>query len=354
MRNKLNAIIPVILLFFLPFFAEGKSTEEKSFIQEIKEKITQEKEKQVEKTKDEIKTDKKENKTESIVKEIVKKAKTEENKYENKDKNDYRDPPEKSSRIQIVKRNIDKEIKKEEKAEKEENEEYKEKHNNDYYYDDRDDYYYDDSRYNHRPVYIRRHKSFYDAFPGYFINIRYSDYPYADNSDYNFSGLTYSENSPEKIAFLYSSVETSYLGKDIRDTYGVTAKISGNLYSLNFNYFYHRIFSSEESISFYSLNGGIYFALANFTLTPFVGAFYVETVDEVRFSYGANLQIFLPANYIVDLYNINSSYGSLNFNHLSASLNYALYRFNIGLGFNYNNYAEVSFSGPLVKLSFWL
>jgi hypothetical protein len=341
MRNKLNTMVLVISLLFLPFFSEGKSTEEKSFIQEIKEKITREKDKQVEKSKNEVKNDKKENKTESIVKK--------ENKNENKNKNDYKDTPGKRSRIQIVKDNISEEVNREEKKV----EEQKEKHKNDHHYD-RDKHYYYYHGYNHRPGYLGRHRNFYDVFPGYFINVRYTDYPYADNSDYIFSGLIYTDNSPEKIAFLYSSVEASYLGKDIRDTYGATAKISGNLYSLNFNYFYHRIFSSEESVSFYSINGGIYFALANFTLTPFLGAFYVETVDEVRLSYGANLQVFLPSNYILDLYNINSSYGSLNFNHLSGSLNYALYRFNIGLGFNYNNHAGVSFSGPLVKLSFWL
>jgi len=350
MRNKLNIIVLFISLFFLPFFTEGKSTEEKSFIQEIKEKITSEKEKQGNQTKEEIKTDKKENKTVSIVKKIGKKA---ENNHADTDKNNYNDYPEKRSRIQIVKDNIAEETKRQEIKKKEKKK--GEKHNKDYYYDGRrDHYYYNNRRYDHRPFYIRRHRSFYDAFPGYFINVRYSNYPYAGDTDYNFSGLSYSENPPEKIAFLYSSAEASYLGKDVRDTYGATAKISGNIYSLNFNYFYHRIFSSEESISFYSLNGGIYFALADFTLTPFIGAFYVETVDEIRFSYGANLQVFFPGNYILDLYNINSSYGSLNFNHISASLNYALYRFNIGLGFNYNNYAGVSFSGPLVKLSFWL
>ncbi len=341
MRNKLNIIAPVISLFFLPFFSEGKSTEEKSVIQEIKENFIHEKEKKAEKMKNDVKTDKKENKIEPT----VKKEKTEEKKY--------KDAPEKSSRIKIVKDNIAGETKREEikKEEKKENK----KHNDDYHYGGRKyPYYYHDRRHDFRPIYIRKHRSFYDAFPGYFINVRYSDYPYAGDTDYNFSGLSFGDNSPEKIAFLYSSLEASYLGKDIRDTYGATAKISGNFYSLNFNYFYHRIFSSEESISFYSLNGGIYFALANFTLTPFVGAFYVETVDEIRFSYGANLQIFFPGNYILDLYNINSSYGSLNFNHFSASLNYAVYRFNIGLGFNYNNYAGVSFSGPLVKLSFWL
>ena len=45
MKNLINNIFLVTLLFFIPSFAKGKSTEEKSFIQEIKEKITKEKEK---------------------------------------------------------------------------------------------------------------------------------------------------------------------------------------------------------------------------------------------------------------------------------------------------------------------
>ena len=144
------------------------------------------------------------------------------------------------------------------------------------------------------------------------------------------------------------------MGKDIDDTYGVTAKASANLYSLHFNCFYQSIFSSEESLTIYSVNGGYSFTVQNVTLTPFIGAFYIEPLEEARLSYGANLEIFLPGNYSLDLYSINSSYGSLNFHNLSASLNYEFYRLNLGLGFNYNNYAGVSFSGPLARLSFWL
>ncbi len=375
MKNLINNIFLVSLLFFFPLFTEGKSSEEKSFIQEVKARITNEKENKAENTKEEVKTEKNENKVEYKERENVKAEKKEEvhkereevkaedgdkYKYEYKDKNEEKGPPEEKSRIQIVKDKITEEKVKEE-AKKEEKDKSKEKHDHDYYHDERDQhhYYYDHGhnkryRHDHHSGFFGGFWDVYDGFSGYFIDVRYDDYPYANSSDFNFRSPENRSTPSNKIAFLYSSVETSYLGKDIRDNYGATVKLSGNIYSLHLNYFYQRIFSSEESMAFYSVNGGISFALQNLTLTPFLGAFYIESLEKARFSYGANLQVFLPANYIIDLYTLNSSYGSLNFNNFSASLNYAFYRFNIGAGFNYNNYAGVNFSGPLAKLSVWL
>jgi hypothetical protein len=365
MKNKVNLTLLVILLFFIPLFVEGKSTEKNSFIYEVKAGITEEKEKKAEKLKKEVKTEKKEEKVEYKVKEVFKEEKKENYTYEQKDKNDVKETLEEKSRIKEIKDKIAKEKKKEEQKEKAKPKvKDKGKNDHDYYHDYRDKYYYHHGyhrryyneryRYNDYPGFFGGFRNFYDGFPVTLIYVRYDDYPYANGSDFNFRSTQNLDNTSNKIAFLYSSVETAYLGKDIRDTYGVTVKLSCNIYSLHLNYFYQDIFSSEESLTLYSVNGGVSFALPNFTLTPFLGIFYIESLKEARFSYGANLQVFLPANYIIDLYSLNSWYGSLNFNNFSASLNYAFYRFNIGLGFNYNNYAGVKFSGPLAKLSFWL
>jgi hypothetical protein len=259
---------------------------------------------------------------------------------------------EEKSRIQEVKEKIAEEKEKEEEKseeKEEENEKEKEKDKNKKKSNDRHD---SDSDF-----FYWLFRGIYDGFSDFLTTVRYADYPYARSSDFKFCSSINRDPSLTKIAFLNSSVEASYLCKDTRDNsdnYGVTVKVDGNLLSLHLNFFYQRIFSSEESLTLYSINGGISFASHSFMLTPFLGAFYIETLEGAQFSLGANLQIFLPANFIMDLYTLNSSYGSLNFNNFSASLNYAFYRINIGLGFNYNNYADVTFSGPLVKISFWL
>ena len=55
MKNLINNIFLVALVFLIPLFVEGKSTESKSFIQKIKEKITNEQEKVEEKTEEKVK-----------------------------------------------------------------------------------------------------------------------------------------------------------------------------------------------------------------------------------------------------------------------------------------------------------
>lgn len=348
MKNLINNIFLVTLVFLSPMFVEGKSTEDKSFIEKIKEKITNEKEK-IE-AKAEERTEEKEQekvKTEEKIKVKSKEKDTNNNKY--KEKKEVKKPAEEESRIKVVKKNIIKEKEKiEAKAEvknkekKKEKDKYKKDYVNDYnrkYHKRYRDYYYPD-------IYWVYDNTYYDR--------TYYDYTYVDDSDLIYERPIYTEQPRRRIAFLTSSVEAAYLGKDIRDTFGATAKISANLYSLHFNCFYQNIFSSEESLTLYSINGGYSFATQNFIVTPFIGAFYIEPLEEARLSYGANLQVFLPDNFNLDLYTINSSYGSLNFHNFSASLNREFYRFNVGIGFNYNNYAGVSFSGPIARLSFWL
>ncbi len=314
MKNLMNNIFLVTLIFLIPLLTEGKTTEKKSFIQQIKEKITEEKEKIEEKKSDE------------------------------------------ESRIKKVKDKIIKEEKKIEDKAAEKKKKEKDKYKNDYdhyknkkYYKNK--YKYDDYSYNRYP-----HWNYDDIyFNPYVTSVGYYDYTYVDEPELILSNPINTNRIPRRVAFLNSSVEAAYLGKDIDDTYGVTAKISANLYSLHFNCFYQNIFSSEESLTLYSINGGINLATQSFIFTPFIGAFYIEPLEEARFSYGADLQIFLPYNnYNLDFYTLNSSYGSLNFHNFSASLNYEFYKLNFGLGFTYNSYAGISFSGPLAKFSFSL
>jgi hypothetical protein len=353
MKNNLNQIILVLPIFFFPFIVEGESNEKKSFIREIKEKIIQEKEKV------EDKSEEKDKKT-----------------YEHKEKKEEeKEPPEEKSRIEKIKETILKEKKKiekkkekdkvevkEKKKNKDKHNEYDRKHkikkDNDYVHDNNRRYYKKKHKNNHyrykNPHYYIYDDIYFDEYPGYVTDVRYEEYTYIDESELISPNPLHVYKNPRRIVFLTSSIETAYLGKDLRDTYGITGKISANLYYLHFNCFYQNIFSNEEKIRLYSINGGLSLSTQDLILTPFIGAFYIEPLDEARFSYGANLQVFLPFNYNLDLYTLNSSYGSLNFHNFSASLNYELYRFNFGLGYTYNSYAGVNFSGPFARVAFWL
>ena len=86
----------------------------------------------------------------------------------------------------------------------------------------------------------------------------------------------------------------------------------------------------------------------------FAGVFEHEYVDEKLLSFGLSTQIYLPSNFILEIYNLNAYYHSLGFHYLSAMLKYAVWRANIGVGYNYNEYAGVIFQGPMIKVSFWL
>ena len=326
MKNLVNNIFLITLLFLIPLFAEGKSGDGKSLIQQVKERIVKEKEKQEDKKSDETGSRIEEVKDKIVKEEKKEKEKAEvKNKAKNKDKSKGED-----------KRDYDRD--------------YKNKQGRDYVKDDNKKYHKKKDGGNYRSDGYWVYDGVY--FDGYATDVVYDDYAYIDEAALISPNPMREYKKPRKIISLSSSVEAAYLGKDILDTYGVTGKISANLYALHFNCFYQNIFSNEEKLTIYSVNGGVSLALGDVVLTPFVGAFYIEPLEEARFSYGADLQIFLPYNYNLDFYTINSSYGSLNFNSFSASLNREFYILNAGLGYNYNNYAGIDFSGPFARLSF--
>lgn len=185
----------------------------------------------------------------------------------------------------------------------------------------------------------------------YSFTARFAEYPYSPNDDFNFNVSSLEYPDEHKIANLQLSVDTSYLQQS---TWGVSSKFSGHLTAINFNGLYQYIFSGEEDFYIRSLNGGLSFILPGVLLNGFVGVFEYEYVDEKLMSFGLSTQIYLPFNFILDIYNLNAYYHSLGFHHLSAMLQYAVWRANIGVGYNYNDYAGVLFEGPMIKVSFWL
>ena len=185
----------------------------------------------------------------------------------------------------------------------------------------------------------------------YSFTARFAEYPYSPNDDFNFNVSSLEHPDEHKIANLQLSVDTSYLQQS---TWGVSSIFSAHLTAINLNGLYQYIFSGGEDFYIRSLNGGLSFILPGVLLNGFAGVFEHEYVDPKLLSFGLSTQIYLPFNLILDIYNLNAYYHSLGFHHLSAMLKYAMWRVNIGVGYNYNEYAGVIFEGPMIKVSFWL
>jgi len=185
----------------------------------------------------------------------------------------------------------------------------------------------------------------------YSFTVRFAEYPYSPNDNFNFNVSSLEHPDEHRIAKLQLSVDTAYL---LQSTWGVSSNFSAHLSAINFNGIYQYIFSGEEDFYIRSLNGGVSLILPGVFLNGFIGVFDHESVDVNLMSYGLSTQIYLPSNFILDIYNLNAYYHSLGFHHLSAMLKYAVGRANIGVGYNYNDYAGVLYQGPIIKVSFWL
>ncbi len=80
-----------------------------------------------------------------------------------------------------------------------------------------------------------------------------------------------------------------------------------------------------------------------------------ETEDEYDGDSCSGCQFFLPARFYLDLYNLNAALnGKLQLIHWTASLNYAIWRFSLGAGYNYSRFINSEYSGPSLKICFWL
>jgi hypothetical protein len=96
-------------------------------------------------------------------------------------------------------------------------------------------------------------------------------------------------------------------------------------------------------------------ALDYHDLSGFAGAYIVTTTGNCFLSVGISSRIFFPGRLYLDLYGlyafVSENAGIL---HLIGSLNFAIWRFAIGAGYNYNNYLGDVYADPCLKISFWL
>lgn len=184
----------------------------------------------------------------------------------------------------------------------------------------------------------------------YLFSLRFSNYPYQNNPEYRF--ITTTDFDPERsrqVAFNFSNDFTVHFD----ETYGNATKLTFNASAFHANMLHHIIFAESESLSLFSLNGGLTFHFPNTLLHGYLGGLLLNTLNELLFSFGMSIQIYLPARFYLDIYNINAKYHSLWFNHLSGDVNYTLNRFTLGLGYTFNSYAGFSYHGPSIKAGIW-
>jgi hypothetical protein len=191
---------------------------------------------------------------------------------------------------------------------------------------------------------------FNSIFEDYFFSLRFSNYPYQNDPEYRFNTTNYFDPYKSRIvAFNFSNDFTVHFD----ETYGNAAKLTFNASAFHANMLHHIIFAESESLSLFSLNVGLTFHFPNTLLHGYFGGLSLYTLDVLLLSFGMSIQIYLPARFYLDIYNMNAKYYSLWFNHLSGDVNYALNRFTLGLGYTFNSYAGFSYHGPSIKAGIW-
>ena len=191
---------------------------------------------------------------------------------------------------------------------------------------------------------------FNSLFEDYLFTLRFSNYPYQNDPEYRFNTTNYFDpERSRKVAFNFSNNFTVHFD----ETYGNSTKLTFNASAFHANMLHHIIFAETESLSLFSLNGGLTFHFPNTLLHGYFGGLLLDTLNELLLSFGMSIQIYLPARFYLDIYNINAKYHSLWFNHLSGDVNYALNRFTLGLGYTFNSYAGFSYHGPSIKAGIW-
>jgi hypothetical protein len=193
---------------------------------------------------------------------------------------------------------------------------------------------------------------FGELFWEYILSLRFAPYPYAEQSAFRYSTLVFEPGEPQKFASLQSSADLSV---HFDGTYGNCNRLSAQLSALHFNLFNQILFSSSEFLSVLSVNGGLSLVIGSFDLSAFAGVYKPNIINSFSTSMGLSSRLFLPGGLYLDVYNLNAFLGdTVRFIHLAASLNYSIWRFSIGLGYNYSNIVDIIFKGPCFKVSFWL
>jgi hypothetical protein len=184
-----------------------------------------------------------------------------------------------------------------------------------------------------------------------FNDFNYAPYPYAKGWNNDIASWSKSEPDDRKLGYASISASGSYLLDNLGSG---TVQLDAGLLLLHFNGFYQYTFAETKSMNIYSVNGGLSLPLQFALVNAFCGVFYYDYIGTALFSFGVSAKFLLPANLVLDVYNLNSFYYSLGFHIINASLSFAVDRFTIGAGYRFYSYAGLVLHGPELKVSVWL
>jgi len=191
----------------------------------------------------------------------------------------------------------------------------------------------------------------FDAlFAEYLFTLRFANYPYEYKTGYRFNTTIYSDTEILRVVVLNLSNDFTV---HFDETYGNAARLTFNASACHANLSYHIIFAESESLSLFSLNGGLTFHFPNVLVNGYIGGSLLDTLNKLLFSFGVSIQVYLPAGFYLDIYNLNAKYHSLWFSHLSGGVNYTLNRLTLGLGYTFSSYAGFNYHGPSFKVGVW-
>ena len=193
-----------------------------------------------------------------------------------------------------------------------------------------------------------------EIFWEYCASVRFSSYPYSGPADYRFATMSFLDFSNRKFVSLQASAD---LANHLDGTWGNINRLTLQLAAVHFNVFNQTIFSGSTNLSTVAFNGGLSLLLGNFSLSGFCGGYILTTTATATFCAGLSSRIFLPANLYADIYILAAALSeAAQFRHLTATLNLALWRFSVGVGYNRSRFVDRDslFAGPCLKVSFWL
>lgn len=192
---------------------------------------------------------------------------------------------------------------------------------------------------------------FADIFLEYALSVRFADYPYALNAHYVYSTFAFLDPRETKIVSAHAVTD---LASHLDGTFGNVNRVTLALTAFHFNFYNQNIFAGSEFLSVVSANGGCSLVVRGFVLNAFLGVYRISALASSQLSFGLSSQLFLPGHLYLDLYSLNSVRNAARFNHLTASLNWGLRRFSLGLGFDCARLADFTYCGPCLRAGFWL
>jgi hypothetical protein len=195
-----------------------------------------------------------------------------------------------------------------------------------------------------------------DLFGGllgeYLALVRFAPYPYSNEVPFIFSTVDAAGSGYPKFANLNIATD---LSMHFDETYGNTNRLTAQVSAVQLNLFNQTIFSSSEYLSTLSVNVGASLLIRNFDLSSFAGVYVVTNTGTSRFSLGLSSRVFFPAGLYLDVYGLYAFLSkSSGIFHLLVSLNYSIWRFSIGVGYNYNLFVDDVYDGPCMRITFWL